>query len=87
MISKILTLKNETGMHARPASELVKAASNFKSDIKLIINEKEYNAKSVLNIMSAGIKQNTEIKITCDGEDEQEAIKVIEELFENNFGE
>ena len=87
MISKKVILKNETGMHARPASELAKIASSFKSNIKLIVNEKEFNAKSVLNIMSAGIKQNTEIEIKCDGEDEIEAIKRIEELFENNFGE
>ena len=87
MISKKVILKNETGMHARPASELAKIASSFKSNIKLIVNEKEFNAKSVLNIMSAGIKQNTEIEIKCDGEDAIEAIKRIEELFENNFGE
>ncbi len=87
MISKIFILENETGMHARPASELAKLASNFKSDIKLVIEGKEINAKSVLGIMSAGIKKGTQIEIVADGEDEKEAIQKIDELFKRNFGE
>ena len=83
MIIQEITLKNEEGLHARPATEIVKNASKYNCDIKLEVNGKQYNAKSVLNIMSAGIKNNTQIKIICDGEDEEKALAEIVELFEN----
>ena len=83
MIVQEITLKNEEGLHARPATEIVKNASKYSCDIKLDVNGKQYNAKSVLNIMSAGIRNNTQIKIICDGVDEEKALVEIVELFEN----
>lgn len=82
-----VVLKNDTGLHARPASELAKIAAKYKSEIFMTIGEKRINAKSILAIMSAGIKGNTEIELECDGEDEEAAIKEIVEGFNNNFGE
>ena len=79
-----ITLKNEEGLHARPATEIVKNASKYNCDIKLEVNGKQYNAKSVLNIMSAGIKNNTQIKIICDGVDEEKALAEVLETFKNN---
>ncbi len=87
MQNKVVKLENETGLHARPATELAKIAMKYPCDIKLIVNGKIVNAKSPLMIMSAGIKQKTEIEIQCDGDKEEEAIKEIEEAFKNNFGE
>ena len=83
MISKVLKLENETGLHARPA----KIAMKYSCDIKLIANEKTVNAKSPLMIMSAGIKQKTNVEVICDGADEKDAMNEIEEAFKNNFGE
>ena len=83
MITQEITLKNEEGLHARPATEIVKNASKYNCDIKLEVNGKQYNAKSVLNIMSAGIKNKSQIKIICDGEDEEKALAEIVELFKN----
>ena len=80
MKTEKITLKNETGLHARPASEIVKIASKYQSTISLI-------AKSILNIMAAGIKSSTEIEIQCDGADEESAMKELLQAFENNFGE
>lgn len=80
-------LQNETGLHARPASELAKLAGRFKCDINLSVNEKKANAKSILGIMSLGIKAKTEIEIECNGEDEEEAMTEILKAFENKFGE
>ena len=82
-----VVLKNETGLHARPAGELAKLASAFKSNINLNVDGKTVNAKSILGIMSLGIKANTEIEIECDGEDEQTAMLEILKGFENKFGE
>ena len=67
MIKEKITLQNETGLHARPAGELAKLASAFKSNINLNVDGKTVNAKSILGIMSLGIKANTEIEIECDG--------------------
>jgi len=83
MITQEITLKNEAGLHARPATEIAKNASKYSYDIKFDVNGKEYNAKSVLNIMSAGIKNNTQIKIICDGVDEAQALSEMIQLFEN----
>ena len=87
MIKDKIILQNETGLHARPAGELVKLASTFKSDINLTVNERTVNAKSILAIMSLGIKASTEIEIECNGEDEVEAMNKIFEAFNNKFGE
>ena len=79
MVKEKVTLNNETGLHARPASELAKIAMKYNCEINLIVNDKKINAKSPLSIMSAGIKENTEIEITCDGENENQALKEITE--------
>lgn len=87
MVKDTIMLKNETGLHARPASELAKLAASFKSKITLNVNGKTIDAKSILAIMAAGIKYNTEIEIECDGEDEEKALSEIIQGFNNNFGE
>ena len=87
MITKKVTLKNAEGLHARPASILATTASKYKCNITLIARDKKINAKSVLNIMSAGFKGNSEITIECDGEDENEAMEIILAKFENEFSE
>ena len=83
MITQEITLKNEEGLHARPATEIAKNASKYTCDIKFNVKGIEYNAKSVLTIMSAGIKNNTQIKIICDGVDEAQALSEMIQLFEN----
>ncbi len=87
MKTEKVVLENETGLHARPASELAKLASKFKCNVKINANGKTIDAKSILSIMSAGVKAKTEIEIECDGEDEENAIKEIVEAFKNKFGE
>lgn len=85
MVSKEIILKNEEGLHARPATEIAKNANKYNCNIKLNVNGKEYNAKSVLQIMSAGIKNNTQIKIVCDGNDDNNALTEIIKTFEKNL--
>ena len=84
MTTQEITLKNEEGLHARPATEIVKNASKYNCDIKFEVNGIKYNVKSVLDIMSAGIKNNTQIKIICDGVDEVQALTDVLETFKNN---
>ena len=77
MISKNLTVVNPSGLHLRPAGVLSQTAMKFKSDITIVSGEKKIVAKSVLNVMAAGIKCGTEITLICDGEDEEEAMKTV----------
>lgn len=87
MQKEIVILKNDTGLHARPASEIAKIAMKYKCNVNLIVDDKKINAKSPLMIMSAGIKCKTKIQIECDGEDESMALNEIKNAFDNNFGE
>jgi phosphocarrier protein len=87
MVQNNIVVVNKSGLHARPASNLVKAASKFKAKINLIKAEKNYDVKSILGILSAGISCGTEIMLVCDGEDEAEALKSLTELIEAGLGE
>ena len=87
MISKNLTVVNPSGLHLRPAGVLSQTAMKFKSDITIVSGEKRIIAKSVLNVMAAGIKCGTEITLICDGEDEEEAMKTVSQAIESGLGE
>ena len=65
----------ETGIHARPATLLVQAASKFNSDINL--EYKSVNLKSIMGVMSLGVGQGADVTITADGDDAKEAIEAI----------
>lgn len=67
----------ETGIHARPATLLVQAASKFGSDINLEYNGKSVNLKSIMGVMSLGVGQGADVTITAEGDDEKEAIEAI----------
>ena len=84
MITQEIILRNQEGLHARPATEIAKNASKYSCDIKFDVKGTQYNAKSVLNIMAAGIKNNTQINIICDGVDEEKALAEVLETFKNN---
>ena len=77
-----VVIENETGLHARPATELAKLAMKYKCSINLIVNGKLIDARSPLMIMSAGIKSKTELEILCDGEDEEKALEELKLVFE-----
>ena len=68
------------GLHARPATVAVNAASKFKSEVKVTYKDRSVNMKSIMGVMSLGIPTQSEITITCDGEDEDVAIQTIEEI-------
>ena len=85
MQKKELTITNKYGLHSRPASELVKIASQFDADIKLHYNGQDANAKSILGIMVLAIEPGAEIEVSANGEDEDKALEAIEELINNEF--
>lgn len=79
------TIKDELGIHARPAGLLVKEVKKFQSKITLEGNGKKAEAGKLLAVMGMGIKQGTELTITAEGPDEDEAIAAMEEFFKNNL--
>ena len=78
MIEKKLTIVNETGLHARPASQFVALLNRFKSDIQIIKGTRTANAKSIINVLSLALVKGTEIIVRVNGEDEVEAMDSIE---------
>ena len=87
MLSKTLKFVNPSGLHLRPAGVLSQTAMKFKSDITIECGEKKIIAKSVLNVMAAGIKCGTEITLICDGEDEAAAMETLTTAIESGLGE
>ncbi|AYA75222.1 phosphocarrier protein HPr [Bacillus sp. Y1] len=79
MAEKQFKIIAETGIHARPATLLVQAASKFDSDINLEYKGKTVNLKSIMGVMSLGVGQGADITISAVGGDEQEALASLEE--------
>ena len=87
MTKEKVTIENETGLHARPATEISKIAMKYPCKITFLVNGKEINAKSPLMIMAAGIKSKTELEIFCEGEEEEKAIEELSNAFKTQLGE
>lgn len=82
-----VTLQNESGLHARPAGLITEVAGRYQSEIKIVKDDKEFNAKSILSILTMGASKGTKLKIITEGIDAEEAAKELKELIENKFGE
>ena len=80
-------VQDNEGIHARPAGILVKAIAKKTSDIKIkkAGDTREVNAKSIMAVMSLGVKKGNEVIITAEGEDEEEAIAEIQKVLEENL--
>ncbi len=87
MIEKELEVLNRAGLHTRPAASLVKLTSRYKSDVFLVKDGFEINAKSIIGVMTLTAEQGAKLIAKIDGEDEAEAMAALAELFNNKFGE
>lgn len=79
------TIKDENGIHARPAGILVKSAAKYGSDITIEWNGKSASAKRLFAVMGMGIKQGSEITVKISGEDEDTAAAELENFFKENL--
>ena len=75
MYAKEVEIVNPTGLHARPASQLVKRAEKYKSNLQIIKGERIVNPKSIFNILGAGMGNGLTITVCAEGEDEKEAVE------------
>ncbi len=87
MKRKEVEIRNKLGLHARPASLVVKLAGKFESEIQLIKEDTEINAKSILGVMMLAAGPGQKIVVTADGSDEVEAVDAIASLIDSGFGE
>lgn len=84
-MEKVVSIKNASGLHARPAGMFVKKAAEFKSTVEVVAKDKTVNAKSIMGIMSLGLAQGEELKLVVNGEDEEVALAAMVELVESEF--
>ena len=87
MYTQEITVNNEVGLHARPATFFIQKANEFKSGIWVEKEERRVNAKSLLGVLSLGIVKGTTITLIADGNDEKEAVQALAELVQHNFDE
>lgn len=87
MVSKKVTVENETGLHARPASVFVQTALKFKSNLTMDKGGKKANIKSIMGVLSLGVSKGTEVTISAEGIDEEAAVQALVDLIKSKFGE
>jgi phosphocarrier protein len=87
MFVKEVDVKNQVGLHARPATFFIQKANEYKSSIWVEKEERRVNAKSLLGILSLGIVGGSTIKIIADGADEEPAVTGLVKLVESGFAE
>lgn len=82
MVEKEIVVNIENGLHARPAADLIKKMTTFKSNVEFDVGTKKFNAKSILNLMGVSIKEGQTIKVIVQGEDEDQAFECIKEFLQ-----
>jgi phosphocarrier protein HPr len=87
MAEQDVQILNKNGLHARPAAEIVKAASKFKSEITIVRDEIEVNGKSIMGVMMLSAECGSSITIRADGTDAEQAVTALAELVAGGFGE
>lgn len=87
MLEAKFIIEHQAGLQARPAALFVQVASRFASRIWVVKGLKKVNAKSIMGVMSLGIRQGDEVTIIVEGEDESKAMTTIQRLIDSNFSE
>jgi len=89
MYTRSALIQNETGLHARPASEFVACAGQYESAIHIRRKDEEdlADAKSIIMLLSLALEKGAEIEIRAEGEDESQAVEALVALLNSKFGE
>lgn len=87
MIERTVTIVNKAGMHTRPASNIVKMASKYRSDFYIVKNGYSINGKSIIGVMTLAAEQGSKLTLRLEGEDEQKAADELQKFFDEGFGE
>ena len=87
MLTREVTINNQVGLHARPATFFIQKANEFKSSIWIEKDDRKVNAKSLLGVLSLGIVKGTSVNLVADGSDEKEALNTLSTLIASDFTE
>lgn len=87
MPERAVQVVNANGIHARPATEIVKTAGRFKADITIARDDLEVNAKSIMGVMMLAAECGSTVRLRAEGADAEGAIEALAVLFANKFGE
>lgn len=87
MVERSVKIVNKLGIHARPAAEIVKAASRFKSNITIIRDDLEVNGKSIMGVMMLAAEYGTTLWLCAKGDDAEQAVDALAALVASRFGE
>jgi len=87
MLTREVTINNQVGLHARPATFFIQKANEFKSSIWIEKEDRKVNAKSLLGVLSLGIVKGTSVNLVADGSDEKEALNTLSALIASDFSE
>jgi phosphocarrier protein len=87
MVSGRVVVRNESGLHLKPAARFCDEALKYRSTITFTFENTTANAKSVLSILGACVKCGDEIEIVCKGEDEEEALNNLCKIIEEGLGD
>lgn len=84
---RAVVVVNEAGIHARPSSEIVKTAARFKATVTLSLDGLDVNGKSIMGVMMLAAPCGSTVHMKADGDDAEQALTALAELFANKFGE
>jgi phosphocarrier protein HPr len=87
MPERSVTIANKNGLHARPAAEIVKLASKYKSDIAIVRDDLEVNGKSIMGVMMLAAECGSTLVLRAEGPDAEQALDALAALIGNKFGE
>ncbi len=87
MVERSVNIVNKLGIHARPAAEIVKAASKFKSDITIVRDDLEVNGKSIMGVMMLAAECGSKVLLRAEGDDAEGSIDALAALIAAGFGE
>lgn len=87
MTKRDVTITNNIGLHARPATFFIQKANSYKSLVWIEKDERKINAKSLLGVLSLGIAKGMTVTIIADGQDELDAVNGLSELIDTGFAE
>lgn len=86
-LSRKVKIKNSLGIHARPATLIVKFLQGQKAAVSFVYRKETINARSIMSILMLAAQKNTHIDIVVEGEDAHETLDKLAEMFEKRFGE
>lgn len=86
-VERTIVVKNRSGIHARPAAELVKTAARFSAEITITRDDMEVNGKSIMGVMMLAAEQGAALLLRARGPDAEAALDALQAVVESRFGE